>query len=53
MTLKDIKKDNKMKQVLVTVGLMIAVLGLGMAAYCALEVVLGPEPTESQLYAKV
>jgi phage shock protein PspC (stress-responsive transcriptional regulator) len=40
-----------MKQVLVTAGLMIAVLGLGMAAYIALEVIMGPEPTESQLHA--
>jgi hypothetical protein len=40
-----------MKQIAVTAGLMIAVLGLGMAAYCALEVIIGPEPTESQLYA--
>jgi hypothetical protein len=39
-----------MKQVLVTAGLMIAVLGLGLAVYCSLEVIMGPEPTESQLY---
>ncbi len=40
-----------MKQIAITAGLMIAALGLGMAAYCALEVIMGPEPTESQLYA--